>query len=76
MESQGDFDQIEFECPQCGRSLDQYEPQCPHCGSALEDEYCATYRLPATPLVKAIALIVLIGGIVTLVAVLVGLWIA
>ncbi|MGB2987679.1 MAG: zinc ribbon domain-containing protein [Phycisphaerae bacterium] len=66
-----EFAGIEFECPQCGTVLDRHHEHCPHCGRALDEEFYATYRLPASPVVKIIAFVFLIGALLVALALLV-----
>jgi len=57
---------IDFQCHQCGAVFDRYHERCPGCGDPLGSEFSATYRSPPSPVAKAIAFIVLIGGVLTM----------
>ena len=54
---------VEYHCPQCRAVWTDYRAQCPQCGRALNEDYCATYHLPASPAIKAIAALILIGAL-------------
>ena len=52
---------FEYTCPLCGLGLERYAETCPRCGADLEELFSATYRMPASPVVRNIALAMLIG---------------
>ena len=58
-----EFAGIDFECPHCGTALNRYHERCPHCDHALDEEFCATYRSRPSVLVKVIAVVFLVGGV-------------
>ena len=57
---------IDFHCRRCDAVFDRYHERCPQCGDPLGDEFSATYRSPPSPVAKAIAFVVLIGGFVVM----------